>query len=321
VDIAAMNETRAFGRTGFEVTPLVLGTSSWGPRRSGETTEGRDSRIGTLADAFFAGTLPTNYIDTSNIYGGDESEVLIGQALARVGGLPVGQVLQTKLDRDLATGDFSGASMWRSVEQSLSRLGVDSVQILFLHDPEAVGFEASMAPGGSVEALVAMKERGLAASIGISGGPVGMLQQFVETDIFDALISHNRYTLVDRSADALYDAAAQRNVGINNAAAYGGGILTGDPRFDGKYGYRAISPEVQKAVDGVAALCREAGISIGSAALQFSLRDPRIHSTIIGATSLDRFDDTIAEVTTEIPEGLWAEFDALVPGPEFALDA
>jgi D-threo-aldose 1-dehydrogenase len=178
-----------------------------------------------------------------------------------------------------------------------------------------------MAPGGPVEALVAMKERGLAASIGISGGPVGMLQQFVETDIFDALVTHNRYTLVDRSGDALLNAAAARNLGIDNAAVYGGGILTGDARFAGSYGYAPIRPAVQAAVDAIAALCREAGVSLAAAALQFSLRDPRIHSTIVGVTSLDRFDDLERESAESIPDGFWDAVDAALPPASAALDA
>jgi D-threo-aldose 1-dehydrogenase len=316
-----LTETRTFGRTGLEVTPLVLGTGSWGTPRTGESVADSDNRIAALADAFFAGALPTNYLDTSNIYGDSHSEALIGQALARAGGLPSGQVLQTKLDRNLANDDFSGDQMRVSVEQSLQRLGVSKLQNLFLHDPDNLGFEASMAPGGPVEALVRMKDEGITASIGISGGPVDLLKQFVETDLFDTLISHNRYTLVDRSAGALYDAATERNMGINNAAPYGAGILTGDPRFAGSYGYRPIRPEVQAAVDGIAALCAEAGVSLGAAALQFSMRDPRIHATVVGASSLGRIDDTVREATEAIPDELWAKFDALVPAPEFALDA
>jgi len=316
-----LQRERPFGRTGFPITGLTLGTSSWGPAKAGESDAERDARIAELASAFLRGALPTNAIDTSNIYGGSEAEAHIGRALATAGGLGDGQLLQTKLDRDLATGNFDGSQMEHSLEQSLERLGVDRLQLLYLHDPEAIGFEAAMAPGGPVEALVAMKERGVAATIGISGGPVGMLTQFVETDIFDALISHNRFTLVDRSADALYDAATARNVGIQNAATYGGGVLTGDARFAGSYGYAPIRPEVQAAVTAVEELCREAGISIAAAALQFSLRDPRIHSTIVGVTSLARFDDLERECAETIPDGFWDAVDAVLPPASAALDA
>jgi D-threo-aldose 1-dehydrogenase len=314
-------DPRPFGSTGVSVMPLALGTSGWGPLRSGESPADRDARIGALADAFFAGSLPTNLIDTSNMYGDSESEGLIGQALTRASGLRAGQVLQTKLDRRMSDDTFDGAQMWRSLEESLDRLGVDRVQVLYLHDPEVIGFEAAMAPGGAVEALLEMKSRGIAKSIGISGGPVGMLQKFVETGHFDALITHNRYTLVDRSADALLDAATARNMGINNAAPYGGGILTGEARFAGQYGYRPIRPATQAAVDAISRLCRGANVSLAAAALQFSLRDPRIHSTIIGATSLARLEDTEREAAEEIPEALWAEFDSVAPPASAALDA
>lgn len=311
----------AFGRTGLGVSPLALGTSSWGPVRSGESTEDRDSRIGVLADAFFTGAVPTNFIDTSNMYGDSESEVHIGRALARIGGLPDGVVLQTKLDRRMDNDVFDGNQMRRSLDQSLERLGVDNVQVLYLHDPEVIGFEAAMAPGGPVEALVAMKEQGLASYIGISGGPVDMLTQFVETDLFDALVTHNRFTLVDRSAEALIQAAVARNLGITNAAPYGAGVLTGDPRFAGTYGYRPIRPQVQAAVDAITALCAEAGVSLAAAALQFSLRDPRIHGTIVGVASLPRFEETVAQADEVIPEGIWAEIDKVLPPASAALDA
>lgn len=316
-----LQRERPFGRTGFPVTALTLGTSSWGPAKAGESDDARDARLAELAAAFLRGALPTNAIDTSNIYGASEAEAHIGRALTLAGGLGDGQLLQTKLDRDVPSGRFDAGQMEHSLSQSLERLGVDRLQVLFLHDPENIGFDAAMAPGGAVEALVAMKERGVAASIGISGGPVGMLQQFVETDIFDALVTHNRFTLVDRSGEALLEAAASRNLGINNAAAYGGGILTGEPRFAGSYGYAPIRPAVQAAVDAVAALCREAGISMAAAALQFSLRDPRIHSTIVGVTSLGRFDDLERECAEVIPDGFWDAVDAVLPPASAALDA
>lgn len=315
-----MLEKSLFGRTGFEVTKLSVGTSSWGTPRSGESDADSDARVATMAEAFANGTLPINFLDTSNEYGGARSEVLIGRALAASGGLADGLVVQTKLDRDVDTGDFSGDRMRASVEESLSRLGIDRIQVLHLHDPELIGFEAAMAPGGPVEALVAMREQGLTASIGISGGPVGMLQQFVETDLFDALVTHNRFTLVDRSAGPLFDAATARNVGVTNAAPWGAGVLTGDPRFADSYGYRPITPEVRASVAAMRDLCDDAGVTVAAAALQFSLRDPRVHSTIVGVSTLARLESAIDDATTPIPVGLWAELDAVAPAG-FALDA
>ncbi len=312
---------RPFGRTGVSVTALALGTSSWGPARPGEGDVERDARIATMADAFLARRLPTNLLDTSNIYGESRAEEHIGAAIARAGGVPEGLVVQTKLDRDTRTGRFDGERMRESIAESLTRLGLDRIPVLYLHDPEHIGFEAAMAPGGPVEALVEMRRQGLAAAIGISGGPVDMLQRFVETGLFDALVTHNRFTLLDRSADALLDAAHARGLGVTNAAPYGGGVLTGDPRFADRYGYRPMRREVGASLERIARLCEEAGVALPAAALQFSLRDPRVHSTIVGASSLDRFEEAVRHASAPVPEDLWPALDAARPPASAALDS
>ncbi len=315
-----LSETRAFGRTGLAVTPLCLGTSSWGEPRDGETPDERQRRIETMTAAVFTGALPINYLDTSNMYGQSRSEASIGSAIRGFGGLPATVVLQTKLDRDPVTDDFGADRMWRSVEESLERLGLDRLDLLYLHDPEVIGFEAATAPGGPLEALLEMKSRGLTRFVGISGGPVDMLQRFVETDEFDALVTHNRYTLVDRSADRLFDAATERGVGIDNAAPYGAGVLTGDQRFAGRYAYGPARPEVAVAVERMTALCAEAGVPLAAAALQFSLRERRIHGTIVGASSLERVEEAVRYASLDIPEGLWSELDRHRPPEWAALD-
>ncbi|HEX3680092.1 MAG TPA: aldo/keto reductase [Galbitalea sp.] len=312
---------RDYGSTGLRVSPICLGTSGWGPFRDGESVAGRDARIEALASAFFGGELDTNLLDTSNIYGDSEAEILIGRALRAHGGLQPGLVLQTKVDRNVATNDFSEAQVWRSLEQSLERLGVDRIQMLFLHDPENIGFDASLAKGGPMDALLAIREQGIAEFIGISGGPVQVLERFVETGYFDALITHNRYTLVDRSASPLIDRATNMGMGVANAAPYGAGVLTGDPRFRGTYGYAPIRHEVSESVNAMARLCADAGVPLAAAALQFSVRDPRIHSTIVGASSTDRLDEALRHLEVEMPVGLWEQLDRLQPPPWAALDA
>ncbi|RPE77976.1 MULTISPECIES: aldo/keto reductase [unclassified Frondihabitans] len=328
-------EQRIYGRTGFSVSPLCIGTSSWGRPKGEESQADADVRIAEIARSWAIGALrlgavsqggsTLNFLDTSNEYGEGRSEPLIGSALAASSAVVDGSVgndlvVQTKLDRDVATGSFSTDRMRRSLEESLSRLGLERIQVMHLHDPETIGFDAAMAADGPVAALVAMKEEGLVSSIGISGGPVGMLQQFVETDLFDALITHNRYTLVDRSASDLFDAATARNMGITNAAPYGGGILTGDPRFAGSYGYQPATPEILRAVNGLQGVCDSYGIPLQTAALQFSIREPRIHSTVVGVSSLPRLESAIDDATAALPEALWAELDAVVPAG-IALDA
>lgn len=312
-----LNTPRGFGRTGLRVLPLAVGTASWGPYAADDD---RRALAGELADAFLSGYLPSNLLDTANIYGGSQSEEIIGEAIARAGGVPPGLLVQTKLDRDPRDGRFDGARMADSLAESLERLGVSTVPVLYLHDPELIGFEASMEPGGPAEALIEMKSNGIASSIGISGGPVDLLERFVATDIFDAIITHNRWTLLDRSADRLLDEAQRRRIGVVNAAPFGAGILTGDPRFQGMYGYKPLHPLAADALSRITRICNAHEIPLAAAALQFSLRDPRIDVTSIGASSISRFVQATELASHAIDEEIWDELRDAAPPAEVALD-
>jgi len=299
-------DPRPTGALALPLSPLTLGTSGWSQRSSEE-----NAATAALAADFAAGRLATNLIDTSNIYGDGQSEVFIGTALA--GRVAPGLVVQTKLDRNLEHNDFSAEQMEISLQQSLDRLGLDSVDILFLHDPENVGFDSVMQRGGAVDALVKMRDRGTARAIGISGGPVGMMTRFVDTGIFDAVINHNRFTLVDRSALGLYQAARDRNMIVQNAAPYGAGVLTGDPRFAGSYAYGPIQPATQAAVDAATRIADEAGIPLAALALQFSLRHPLVDTTVVGVRTRERFDEAVAHAAIDVPDAVWAELEAVAP--------
>jgi D-threo-aldose 1-dehydrogenase len=91
--------------------------------------------------------------------------------------------------------------MRRSVERSLRLLGLDRLQLVYLHDPEHVSFEHMMSDGGPVEVLSGLKEEGVIQHLGVAGGPIDLMIRFVGTDLFEAVITHNRYTLVNRTAD------------------------------------------------------------------------------------------------------------------------
>jgi D-threo-aldose 1-dehydrogenase len=262
---------------------------------------------------------PISFLDTSNNYSDGESERRIGAAVTAAGGLPAGFVLATKVDRD-ENGDFSGARVRRSLEESLARLGMDQVPLLYLHDPENITFEQGMAPGGPVEELARIRDEGLARYLGVAGGPVGLLRDYVGTGVFDAVLTHNRYTLVDRSAGPLLESASAAGVAVVNAAIYGGGILATGTARSGKYGYRAAAPAVLSSVAAIEKACAAAGVPLPAAALRFSMRDPRIASTVIGISRPERVDECLSHVTWDIPDELWAEIDRHVPAPGYWLN-
>ncbi|HEY0259731.1 MAG TPA: aldo/keto reductase [Lacisediminihabitans sp.] len=302
----------SLGTAGPIVSRLCLGTSSWA--RAANPLDPVE-----LLDQVFVGEGSgerVRYIDTANEYSGGLSETLIGDAIHQHGGLPEGLVIQTKLDRDVRTGDFSSDRMWRSLEESLGRLHLDSLPMLFLHDPEHIGFEKAMANDGPVTALVEMKRSGVAERIGISGGPVGLLEKFVGTDLFDAVITHNRYTLVDRSAQALVNASRARGVAVLNAAVYGGGALAKWPVPATTYAYVPIRAEVAAAISAMGEACSRLDIPLAAAALQWSTRNPAITSSIFGVASSAQLGATVALDAVSIPSSLWEELEELVPPAE-----
>jgi D-threo-aldose 1-dehydrogenase len=301
---------RPFGSTGLQITPLTIGGGPLGSMPGNFGYEVSAER--GVATAVAALTGPVNALDTSNSYSRGESERRIGEALRRIGGLPEGYVLSTKLDRDLDTGEFSGDRMRRSIEESLGRLGLDRVPLLHLHDPEHISFDEAMAPGGPVEALVRMRDEGLAAAIGVAGGPVDLLRRFVATGGFDVALTHNRWTLVDRSAGPLLDEAAARGMGVVNAAVYGGGILAAGAGSTTRYAYREAPQELLTAVHAIEQLCGGYGVPLAAAAVQFSTHDPRIDTTVVGVSRPERIAESVELATVPIPPQLWDDVDHIV---------
>lgn len=301
-------DVRPLGATGLHVPPLCIGCAELGNMpETFRYAVGEDQALATLR-AIFAG--PIRFVDTAAAYGDGESERRIGMVLRELGGVPAGFVLATKADRDLATGDFSGAQMRRSVERSLHLLGVSQLELCYLHDPEYSGpepFAHAMAPGGPVEVLRQLQAEGMIRHLGIAGGPIDMLIQFVETGIFVAAISHNRSTLLNRDADPLWDTCQRLGVAAINAAPYGSGMLAKGPEAYPRYMYGQASADLVRRAAVIQAACARFGIPLAAAALQFSLRDPRLTSTIVGISKPERIDETLALAAMAIPDELWDE--------------
>ena len=296
---------RPLGSTGLQVMPICIGTAPLGNMPETFAYEVSEERALATIRAFFAG--PINFIDTAASYGDGESERRLGIVLHELGGLPQGFVLASKADRDLDTGEFSGEQMRRSVERSLRLLGLVQLQLLYLHDPEHISFEQAMARGGPVETLQRCQQEGLIAHLGVAGGPIDLMKRFVETGIFSVAISHNRYTLLNTEADSFWDVCQQRGVAAINAAPYGSGMLAKGPSAYPRYMYSNASKELLERAHKLETICSNYGVPLAAAALQFSLRDPRIASTIVGMSRPERLAETITLAQYPLPDELWAE--------------
>src|SRR6266487_4484601 len=260
---------RSLGSTGLQVTPICIGSAPLGSMPETFAYEVPEERALSTIRTFFAS--PLNFLDTAASYGDGESERRIGIVLREFGGLPSGFVLATKVDRDLQTGVFTGAQMRRSVERSLRLLGLEQLQLVHLHDPEHISFEEAMQPGGPVEVLLRCKEEGLIAHLGVAGGPIDLMIRFVETGLFEAAISHNRFTLLNREAEPLWDGGVRRGGAVLNAAPYGSGILGKGPGAYPRYMYSQASSELLRRARQMEETCKRYGLPLAAAALQFSL--------------------------------------------------
>lgn len=298
---------RPFGRTGLTVTPICVGCAPLG--NMPETfaySVAEENALATIRAIF---TSPINFIDTAASYGDGESERRIGKVLRELGGIPTGYVVATKADRNLQTGDFSGDQMRRSVERSLRLLGLDRLDICYLHDPEHRPFEEITARGGALDVLRRLADEGVIQHLGVAGGPIDLMMRYVDLGCFEAVITHNRYTLLNRDAEPLLDQASRLGLAVVNAAPYGSGILAKGPDAYPRYMYRDAPPDLVERARRLQSLCARHGLPLPAVALQFSLRDPRITSTIVGMTRPERLSQTIDLARTPIPDALWAEVE------------
>ena len=304
-----MLSLRPLGTTGLHVTPVCIGCAALGNMPDTFTYAVSEERALATVRAIFASTI--NFADTAASYGDGESERRIGRVLREMGGLPPAFVLATKADRDIQTGEFTGTQVRRSIERSLRLLGLEQLPICFLHDPEHIGFAAAMAPGGPVEILRQCQEEGLICHIGVAGGPIDMMTQFVETDLFALAISHNRFTLLNQEADPFWNVCQQHHVAALNAAPYGSGILVKGPSLYPRYMYDQASERYVERAFKIEEICQYYDVPLGAVALQFSLRDPRIVSTIVGVSKPERLEETIAFAEIAIPDELWQDIAVL----------
>lgn len=305
-----MNKLTQVGKSGVVVPPIGFGATALAdmPDTYGYSV-GEDRALATIRAIL---DQPHGFIDTSRNYGLGRSEDLIGKVVRERGGWPAGRVLSTKLDRDMETLRFDAARARRSLEESLTALGVDSVDILHLHDPEYASDLADVTGrGGALDALMRMKEEGLARAVGLAAGRVDIMMPLLRDWDFDALITHNRFTLVNRNADAMLDLAAARGIAVFNAAPYASGALAKGAGSQQRYVYQVATEEVLQPIRRVEEVCARHGIPLGAAALQFSLRDPRIASTICGVSRPERIGETLQWASWPIGEAAWKELLAL----------
>lgn len=310
-----MNEVISFdmkpiGKSGLAVPPLCFGTTSLGdmPNTYGYSVD--EGRARATVDAIFDG--PSKFLDSSRNYGAGRSEERVGEVIRERGGLPKGVIVSTKLDRDMETRRFDASRARQSLEQSLKALNLDRVQLLHLHDPEyAMSLDDVTGADGALVELFKMKEEGLADAVGLAAGRTDIMIPILKAFDFDVLITHNRFTLINRHAEAMMDLAHAKGIAILNAAPYSGGVFAKGTAAHPRYVYQEASDAMLEPVRQIEAVCARHQVPPGAVALQFSMRDERVASTICGVSKPERVQQTVDWANWLISEEVWQELAAI----------
>lgn len=314
--------TRTLGK-GPETTETALGTSPFGNLFRETTDEATHEAVDVAWDG------GVRYFDTAPHYGLGLSELRLGAALRSrprddyVISTKVGRILiptpelAHQLDDDgfvvPATArrewDFSRDGILRSVESSLERLGLNHVDILYLHDPDNHWTEASTT---GIDALIELREQGVTRGIGAGMNQSAMLAEFVRRCDVDLVMLAGRYTLLDQSAlDDLLPIALERGVGVVAAGVYNSGLLArAEVSDDAHYEYRSAPADLVSRARAIAELCSRHGVTLPDVAVQFPLRHPAVISAVVGARDGRQSADTLERSAVPIPDDLWSELEA-----------
>ena len=268
-----MITTRSLGRTGLQVPILSFGASSLGQEFRSVTL---DEAIGSVKAALDSGL---NLIDTSPFYGRGMSEVLLGVALKSI---PRDDyLLCTKLGRySLEHFDFSAKRVAESVDVSLHRLGADHLDIILCHDIEFVPMQQIV--DETLPALRKAREQGKVRFIGFSGYPQKIFRFICDQADVDCVLNYNQYTLQNtRFADETIPYLEAKEIGVMNAGPFSARLLTDAPLPP----WLKEPEEVKAAARQAAEICRARGSSIAKLALQFSIANPDIATTVAGSAN------------------------------------
>jgi D-threo-aldose 1-dehydrogenase len=312
--------TRRLGTTGASVTEVGYGAAPLGNLYSGVSDTEADTAVQAAWDAGI------RYFDTAPHYGLGLSERRLGAALrAR----PRDQlVLSTKVgrllvpapggeqERDLAAGfdvpadlrrhwDFTRDGVLRSIEASLDRLGLDRIDVAYVHDADDHEREAQE---GALPALVELREQGVLRAVGVGMNQSAMPARFVERFDLDVVLLAGRYNLLDQSAlDDLLPAAVRRGTSVVVGGVFASGILARDwPPDDATHDYGPASAEVLRRARRMAQLCREHGTTLPAAAVQFVLAHPAVASALLGMRSAAEVQRNAGLLEAGVPRDLWA---------------
>ena len=316
------HNTQVTLKSGLQIPEFGIGTSPFGGLFASVSESAVADVISTSME------LGLNYFDTAPHYGMGSAEVRLGR---NINHLPRSSfVVSTKVGRLIVPSekaddpgwenstaaverifDFSAAGIERSLLESLERLKMESVEMVFIHDPDGA---ADQAISEAYPVLERLRAEGIVKTIGIGITSNEIPTRFInETDI-DVVLIALKYTLLDQSAATeLLPTALKKGVSVIAGGVFNSGILT-NPKAGATFNYEPASPEVLARAQKIEKFFLERGVSLAQAALQFPMQHPAISAILVGCRSADEVTTNVALYNKEIDSHIWSEFDTFLQG-------
>jgi D-threo-aldose 1-dehydrogenase len=260
-----------------------------------------------------AWALGVRYFDTAPLYGAGRAERLLGAALR---GKPREEfAVSTKVGRLLRPGqsrwhgapelvdyfDFSYDAALRSLDESLARLGLDRVDVAFVHDPDD---HLDQALAGSFRALRRLRDEGVVRAIGVGANRAEVHARFAREADPDCFLVAGRYTVLDRSAAGeLLPLCEERGIAVIAGGVFNSGVLAGGDTFN----YETASPDVVARVDRLRETCARHAVPLSAAAVQFPLRHPAVATVLVGCSTPGEVAEDVRLSSLDLPDALWDE--------------
>ena len=314
------HNTQVTLKSGLQIPEFGIGTSPFGGLFASVSESAVADVISTSME------LGLNYFDTAPHYGMGSAEVRLGR---NINHLPRSSfVVSTKVGRLIVPSekaddpgwenstaaverifDFSAAGIERSLLESLERLKMESVEMVFIHDPDGA---ADQAISEAYPVLERLRAEGIVKTIGIGITSNEIPTRFInETDI-DVVLIALKYTLLDQSAGAeLLPTALRKGVSVIAGGVFNSGILT-NPKAGATFNYEPASPEVLARAQKIEKFFLDRGVSLAQAALQFPMQHPAISAILVGCRSADEVTTNVALYNKEIDSHIWSEFDTFL---------
>jgi D-threo-aldose 1-dehydrogenase len=266
------------------------------------------------------------YFDTAPWYGFGLSELRLGRFLqgqkSWVLSSKVGRLLRegipphpSQLDSDgtpvfktstpyNVTYDYSYDGCMRSFEESLGRLGVDKIDILFIHDPDVMGLSVKEVMEGSYKALHELREQGMVKAIGAGMNQWEMPLELAQAGEFDLFLLAGRYTLLEQASMPFMDYCAQHRIGVVVGGVYNSGLLA-NPTQGAHYNYVEVPPLVLQRALSIKAICQGFDLDLKAAAIQFPLVHPATVSVLTAARNVGQLEQNLRAFRQPIPPAFW----------------